>query len=206
MALYTVEGQTLVIYHFLRVCFSSLSCFTLDFLMGMLSVLYYTIFPSPHMFPPSSTIVLSLLSPPLHTETFHLLPFPPSHLSECQKIEVRWVKNRELFHWSWYNIPENGGKVLTIQSFPFSFLSPLESILYLFSSFTKGNRGGQWWGRRIFAVSARRAPQARREKGFPHFYWRITTLLAMSSILAQLHSTALDMSVISLALLPRIRS
>lgn len=95
MALYTVEGQTLVIYHFLRVCFSSLSCFTLDFLMDTLSVLYYTIFPSPHMFPPSSTIVLSLLSPPLHTETFHLLLFPPSHLSHDRVPKDRGEMSKE---------------------------------------------------------------------------------------------------------------
>lgn len=94
MALYTVEGQTLVIYHVLRVCFS-LSCCALDILMDMLSVLYYTIFPSSHTFPPSSTIFLSMLSLPLHTQTFHLLLFPPSHLTHDRVPKGRGEMSKE---------------------------------------------------------------------------------------------------------------
>lgn len=98
MALYTVEGQTLVIYHVLRVCFS-LSCCALDILMDMLSVLYYTIFPSSHTFPPSSTIFPYCPCPYIPRNfTCYCSLLPTSLMIECQKVEVRWVKNRELFH------------------------------------------------------------------------------------------------------------
>lgn len=97
------------------------------------------------------------------------------------------------------------GKYWLFKAFHFHSFLPLNQC-YIFLNLIPKGKGVCDDKEGILAVPTRRAPQTMTEKGFPHSSWRITTLLRMSSILTQAHSTALDISVISLALLSRIRS